>query len=120
MRAGLGLGRRAMGKKKPQLPAVVKGAKPVVEKDQHGHFAPGNSGGPGRPPGIKNRFSEGFISDFHEAWRTHGVKALRHMAEHDPTNFIRAAVQLMPKDVLVDARGAGIVVVKLSDEDMAL
>ena len=42
------------------------------------------------------------------------------MVENDQSAFVRAAIQLMPKDVLVDARGAGLVIVKLSDEDLAL
>jgi hypothetical protein len=109
-----------MTKKKPLLPAAMKEAKPPVEKDEHGRFAPGNNGGLGRPIGARNRFTEDFISDFRDAWQVGGAKALREMAERDPSGFVKAAVQLMPKDVLVDARGAGLVVVRLSDEDMAL
>jgi len=103
------------------LPALVpKDEKPPVEKDELGRFAPGNNGGPGRPLGAKNKLTEDFIEDFHAAWREGGKKALQHMVENDPVGFVRAAVQLMPKDVLVEARRAGLVVVKMSAEDMAL
>ena len=60
------------------------------------------------------------MSDFHSAWREGSTKALREMMAKEPSAFVRAAVQLMPKDVLVEARGAGLVVVKLSAEDLAL
>jgi hypothetical protein len=91
-----------------------------IERNEKGHFLPGNNGGPGRPLGMKNKLSEDFIEDFHDAWREHGVAALNHMARKQPSAFVRAAVQLMPRDVLVEAKGCGLIVVKLSDEDLAL
>ena len=103
------------------LPAVIpKDEKPPVEKDEFGRFAPGNNGGYGRPPGAKNKLSEDFIEDFHEAWLEGGKKALKHMAENDPSGFVKCAAGLMPKDVLVEARGAGLLVVRLTPEDLAL
>jgi hypothetical protein len=86
--------------------------KPPVEKDELGRFLPGNNGGPGRPPGSKNKLVEDFISDFHDAWQESGADALKKMVKDDPAAFVRAAVQLMPKDVLVEARGAGLVVIE--------
>ena len=71
-----------------------------------GQFVPGNIGG-GRTLGARNRFTEAFIEDFRDVWREHGMKALREVARRDPGTFVRAAVQLMPKDLLLDARGAG-------------
>ena len=109
-----------------QLPArratelIPKEEKPPVERDERGQFVPGNNGGYGRPVGAKSKLSEDFIADFHAAWLESGSKALRHMVKNDPSGFVRAAVQLMPKDVLLEARGAGLLVVKLSAEDMAL
>jgi hypothetical protein len=98
----------------------VVSEKPVPEKDEKGRFLPGNNGGPGRPPGAKNKLVEDFLTDFHEAWVAHGRTALESMVEKEPSSFVRAAVQLMPKDVLVDARGVGLVVVRLDDTDMKL
>jgi hypothetical protein len=99
---------------------LVPLSKPPVERDEQGRFVPGNNGGPGRPPGSRNKLAEDFLTDFHDAWLEGGRDALRHMAENDQSGFVRAAIQLMPKDVLVDARGAGLVVIRLSDEDLAL
>lgn len=96
-----------------ELPTVVEpSAKPPVEKDELGRFLPGNNGGPGRPLGSKNKLVEDFLADFHAAWQESGADALRRMVKDEPSAFVRAAVQLMPKDVLVEARGAGLVVVE--------
>ena len=92
----------------------------IPEKDEIGRFVPGNNGGPGRPLGSKNKLTEDFLADFHEAWLNNGKAALQSMATGEPAQFVRAAVQLMPKDVLMDVRGTGLVIVRLSDEDMAL
>jgi hypothetical protein len=68
----------------------------------------------------KRKLSDSFLGDVQDAWAKYGTKVLKHMAENDPTNFLRVVAQLMPKDVLVDARGAGIVIVKMSPEDLAV
>jgi hypothetical protein len=78
------------------------------------------NGAPRVPKNVKAMLADSFVKDFHEAWLVSGAAALKEMAKKDPSGFVRAAVLLMPKDVLVDARGAGLVVVKLSAEDMAL
>jgi hypothetical protein len=98
------------------LPAIVEppatSSKPPVEKDELGRFLPGNNGGPGRPLGSRNKLVEDFLTDFHDAWKASGAAALKKMVADEPAAFVRAAVQLMPKDVLVEARGAGLVVVE--------
>jgi hypothetical protein len=93
---------------------------PIPTHDENGRFLPGNNLGQGRPVGSRNKLTEDFLADFHSAWQTHGKTALDTMAREEPAQFVRAAVQLMPKDVLMDVRGTGLVVVRLSDEDMAL
>ena len=93
--------------------------RPPIDRDERGRFLAGHSVG-GRPLGSRNKLVEDFLADFHDAWRSGGKNALKHMAEKEPSAFVRAGVQLMPKDVLVEARGAGLVVVKLSAEDLAL
>jgi hypothetical protein len=90
------------------VPAVVE----PTDRNELGQFVRGHNGGPGRPPGSKNKLIEDFLADFHDAWRANGADALRRMVKDEPSAFVRAAVQLMPKDVLVEARGAGLVVVE--------
>lgn len=93
----------------------------LAQRKENGQLLPGTVLNPaGRPPGAKNKLTEDFITDFHECWKAHGPEALKTMATEEPGAFVRAAVQLMPKDVLLDARGAGLVVVRLDDIDMNL
>ena len=80
-------------------------------RDDRGRFIRGHTAG-GRPPGARNKLTEDFIEDFHDAWLESGPAALKHMVKNDPSAFVKAAVQLMPKDVLVQAHGAGLVLVE--------
>jgi hypothetical protein len=73
-----------------------------------------------RPMSAKQRIKEALLDDFSTVWKEKGIKALRIVAQKDPSTFVRVAAQLLPRDVLVDAQGAGLVVVSLSKEDMAL
>jgi hypothetical protein len=102
------------------MPALEGNGETSRDRDELGRFVMGSNGGPGRPPGSRNKLTEDFIQDFHAAWRQHGATALEAMATGEPSTFVRAAVQLMPKDVLLDARGAGLIVVRLDDVDMNL
>jgi hypothetical protein len=108
--------------KEPQEPKKRKSAKSTaltcIEGGKSGKLD--LAGGQRIPKGVKALLADSFVKDFHEAWLESGSKALKEMAKRDPSGFVRAAVLLMPKDVLVDARGAGLVVVKLSEADMAL
>jgi hypothetical protein len=66
----------------------------------------------------------GWLKTSSPIFMTRGARAAKQRSStwpnNDPAGFVRAAVTLMPKDVLVDARGAGLVVIKLTDEDLAL
>jgi hypothetical protein len=63
-------------------------------------FSKGQSGNPaGRPKGSKHKLTEAFWNDFAGAWETHGIQALQHVAENDPSTFVRVAASVMPKDL---------------------
>jgi len=64
-----------------------------------GRFVSGNSGGPGRRVGSRNRLGEQFVADLREAWETHGVEALRRCAKEEPAQFVRVVASLMPRDL---------------------
>ncbi len=67
-------------------------------------YKPGQSGNPaGRPKGTRNKLSDDFLKDFHNAWQEHGNGALKKMATEKPAEFVKAAVQLMPRDLHVKA-----------------
>lgn len=91
----------------------------LIKDATTGRFLPGNIG-PGRPVGAKSKLTEDFLGDFHACWLLHGKEALAKVALNEPVQFVKAAVQLMPRDVLLEARGAGLIVVKMSDQDMVL
>lgn len=85
----------------------------------HERFLAGHSVG-GRPPGSRNKLTEDFRADFHACWQAHGKAALAKVAVDEPAQSVKAAVQLMPRDILLEACGTGLIVVKMSDEDLAL
>jgi hypothetical protein len=116
---------RKNGNKLAPAPAIftatpIAEIEPPEDRNDLGQFVTGHNGGPGRPVGSKNKLTEDFLADFHEAWLNNGKAALQSMATGEPAQFVRAAVQLMPKDVLMDVRGTGLVIVRMSDEDLAL
>jgi hypothetical protein len=93
----------------------------VEQRNALGQFKQGVSGNPhGRPVGSKNRLTEDFLRDFHAAWREHGKTALDTMAREEPAQFVRNAVQLMPRDVLLESSNAGVIVVYLDSTDAKL
>jgi hypothetical protein len=84
---------------------MAQNGKPIL-RDDKGRFLPGTSGG-GRPKGAKSKLVYDFIRDFHAVWEQRGLQALEAMATEKPAEFVRAGVQLMPKDVtLSDENGS--------------
>lgn len=78
-------------------------AVPAPEKQRGIPWKPGQSGNPkGREKGNRNKLSEDFIGDFHEAWKEYGPDALVQMATEDASGFVKAAVALMPKEFKLD------------------
>lgn len=71
-----------------------------IERDSTtGRFVSGNSGGPGRKVGSRNKLGEAFIEDLRDAWNEHGPTALARCATEEPAQFVRVVASLMPRDV---------------------
>src|SRR3954453_14116692 len=70
-------------------------------------FKPGN---PGRPKGSKNKFTEDFWRDLHEAWSEHGKKAILDTLKADPAKFLTVAAAMIPKELEVTRREFVVVV----------
>lgn len=89
-------------------------------RNERGLFLQGISGNPaGRPPGSRNKLSEKFLADALTVWEEQGIEALRIMAKKEPDGFCRCIASVIPKDFQLNA-GGGIMVVKMTDEDLAL
>ncbi len=68
-------------------------------------WKPGQSGNPvGRPRGSRNRLSEDFLADVHEAWQVGGKAAITAMREDRPDKFCLMVASLLPKHVTLDDR----------------
>ncbi|HEY6701039.1 MAG TPA: DUF5681 domain-containing protein [Pseudolabrys sp.] len=82
-------------------------------------WKPGQSGNPkGRPQGSRNKLSEDFLADLHEAWKAYGRSALMAAAWTEPVSFVRVVASLMPKEL----EAATITVVhaeRMSDDELA-
>jgi hypothetical protein len=66
-------------------------------------WKPGQSGNPaGRPKGSRNKFSEEFINDFYADWLAGGADAIRRTREERPSDYLKVAVAILPKQVKVE------------------
>jgi hypothetical protein len=66
--------------------------------DTTGQFLTGNRRG-GRPLGSRNKLTERFLADLHEEWQQSGAKALKRVAETDPTAFVRTVAAILPREL---------------------
>jgi hypothetical protein len=55
----------------------------------------------GRPPGARNKLSEGFIGDLHDIWTMHGPAILQRMLVDDPARLAELVARLIPKEFQV-------------------
>jgi hypothetical protein len=51
----------------------------------------------GRKLGSRNRLSEAFISDLHDAWLEHGKDVIEAVIKNKPHEMLRAVASLLPR-----------------------
>jgi hypothetical protein len=62
------------------------------------------AGNPGRPKGSKNKFTEDFWRDLHEAWAESGKSVITRVIQEDPAKFLAVAANMLPKEVEVTSQ----------------
>ena len=68
-------------------------------RNARGRFITGNSGGPGRPRGSRNRLGEDFLSDRYADWSEHGAAVIAAVRERSPAAYLRVVASLVPQQV---------------------
>ena len=82
-----------------------------------GRFVSGNSGGPGRPRGSRNRLGEEFLSDLYADWTEHGASVIAEVRERNPVAYLRTVAGLVPQQVGIVSMGED--VAAMTDEELA-
>ena len=62
-------------------------------------FQPGN---PGRPKGSRNRLHKDILDAYAEDFTTHGKEVITVLRVEKPVEWLRLAIQLLPKELLVE------------------
>lgn len=66
----------------------------------HTRWKPGQSGNPGgKPVAARNKLQADFLRDLAADFEAHGKKAIKECRETKPDAYVRAIVQLMPKEL---------------------
>ena|SRR5215831_5563134 len=56
----------------------------------------------GRPSGSRNRLNKQFLDDFLAEWQEGGRKAIKIMRMQHPSDFVRVAASLLPKEFVIE------------------
>ena len=90
--------KKAAPKKRP-TPSPDNTGEKVGNRFKAGAEWTGNRNG--RPKGARSKIAAAFLDDFHVMWETHGAEILERIANRRPQDAMRAAVALLPKEVIV-------------------
>jgi hypothetical protein len=70
-----------------------------MSRDDLGRFKTGNNGGPGRPPGSRNRLAEDFLADLCSDWRKYGAAVVATVRKEHPAVYLRTVASLIPREL---------------------
>lgn len=68
-----------------------------IGRNRRGQFVEGNPGGPGRPPGARNKLGEQFLGALADDFERNGREAIEAARQADPVAYLRMIASLMPK-----------------------
>ena len=74
-------------------------------------FKKGNAGGPGRPMGARNKFSEAYVEDVFASWKENGKKVIEKVMKERPEVYLKIVAQLITKDI--DVKNSGDVAITI-------
>jgi hypothetical protein len=80
-------------------------------------FKPGWKGGPGRPPGMRNRLTEVALQLLGDDFREHGTAVIEEVRKTKPHVYLQIVASLLPRQLQVERTS---VLGELSDEELAL
>jgi hypothetical protein len=69
-------------------------------RDDKGRFLAGNTGGPGRKPGSRNKLGEAFVQALADDFAEHGVAAVEKVRQSDPSTYLKIIGNTLPREVL--------------------
>jgi hypothetical protein len=75
--------------------SVPAHAIPQTGRNSLGRFVTGNTGGPGRRPGARNRLSRQFLADLEADWAQNGPKVIERVRRDDPAAYLRVVATLV-------------------------
>jgi hypothetical protein len=100
----------------------------VSIRDERGRYLKGIAGGPGRPPGSRNRLTEDFLGDLHAAWLERGREAIDRVIDERPEAFlgivaktidVRRNTALQEPSNLLAASAVGMVITAIAAHRLA-
>ena len=68
-------------------------------------FLTGNTGGPGRPKGSRNKLSEEFLVALHADWVKHGPSVIDSVRQSNPVAYLRVIATVVPRTPDIETGG---------------
>jgi hypothetical protein len=91
---------------------------PGPERDAHGRFLAGNSGG-GRRKGSRNKLTERFLDVIADDFAEHGPEAIAKLRADDPGTYLKIVGSLVPRELIMQRETSPMVdYVELTDEEL--
>jgi hypothetical protein len=103
------------GRKRDKKAKPKTAGRPILKRKKNGQFAKGGKAGPGRPPGLKNKFTQelvGLVLNIEKDLAAK-KKGLKDCADQDPKWFYeKFLAKLLPKPVDVSTEVEGEIIIK--------